>query len=319
MNPKLSIIVPIYNVEQYVERCIESCLEQNISKYDYEIVCVNDGSTDKSLQIIEHLAKENTNIRVVSQSNGGLSAARNTGMDIATGEYWMFVDSDDWIEKNCLFNILAKLNQESPDILCICYCRSDGTTVFEKTSFHPEESLPGPQALARGLNPGAPFSIVKASFMKKFGFKFYKGIYHEDSELTPRMHYFARKVSFIDGVVYYYFTNPNSIMGAPKPKRSYDILNVVCPHLSDFSKSIPSCDQYIFDNIISMYLNNALNYICKCDDISQKDWSICLYKQRGLLAHLSKSTVAKYNIEGMLFKMFPKHILPIYKLLNKLV
>lgn len=95
---KLSIIIPVYNVELYIEKCLQSCLSQDIPYDEYEIIVVNDGSPDGSLAIAESIAKTTTNMTIISQKNGGLSAARNTGMSVAKGEYIWFVDSDDWIE-----------------------------------------------------------------------------------------------------------------------------------------------------------------------------------------------------------------------------
>ena len=116
----LSIIIPVYNVEPFVETCIRSCEAQDVSKDDYEIVVVNDGSKDNSLDVVNRVANEFENIRVFSQPNAGLSAARNTGMREAKGEYYMFVDSDDWIAENCLAKLIEKLRMERPDALAIC-------------------------------------------------------------------------------------------------------------------------------------------------------------------------------------------------------
>ena len=116
----LSIIIPVYNVEPFVEKCIRSCEAQDASKDDYEIVVVNDGSKDNSVDVVNRVANEFENIRVLSQPNAGLSAARNTGMREAKGEYYMFVDSDDWIAENCLTKLIGKLRKERPDDLAIC-------------------------------------------------------------------------------------------------------------------------------------------------------------------------------------------------------
>ena len=116
----LSIIIPVYNVEPFVERCIRSCEAQNIAKNKYEIICINDGSKDNSLKIISRIADEFPNIHVFSQPNAGLSAARNHGMRVAKGDYYMFVDSDDWIAENCLGMLTDKLREERPDVLTFC-------------------------------------------------------------------------------------------------------------------------------------------------------------------------------------------------------
>lgn len=99
---KLSIIIPTYNVQDYLERCISSCLNQNIDINSYEIIVVNDGSQDKSLSIAQKLAAVYNNISIISQSNAGLSAARNKGLSLAQGEYVWFIDADDAIKTNSL-------------------------------------------------------------------------------------------------------------------------------------------------------------------------------------------------------------------------
>ena len=313
---KLSIIIPVYNVEKYVAKCLRSCVNQNVSSTDYEIIVINDGSTDNSLKIIEGIASDTNNIRIISQPNKGLSEARNTGLKNARGEYVWFVDSDDWIEENCLGRIISKLRDEKPDILCICSCRNNGENQFSTQIFCDTTFVSGPKALAKGLRPEAPFSIVSTSFLNKYKFRFYEGIYHEDSELTPRMHYLASKISFLNGLVYNYYVNDQSIMRKPNPKKSYDLINVVCPHLSQFcDEHVKEEDKYIFHNMISMYLNNSLNFILKCDKSEQDKFNTCFANNKQLLYHYRRSTVVKYRVEGYLFSFFPKHALDLYKLL----
>lgn len=99
---KLSIIIPIYNVEKYLRVCLDSCLKQDVPKSSYEIITVNDGSPDSCDKIIEEYYTKFPNIRVITQKNSGLSVARNNGLNIARGEYVWFVDSDDYITTNCL-------------------------------------------------------------------------------------------------------------------------------------------------------------------------------------------------------------------------
>ena len=117
---KLSIIIPVYNVEKYVEKCLRSCAEQDLPSDEYEIIVVNDGTKDSSLEIVERVAKDYSNIAIISQENAGLSAARNKGLSLAKGEYIWFIDSDDWIEKNCLQKIIRKCFEDGLDVLGIC-------------------------------------------------------------------------------------------------------------------------------------------------------------------------------------------------------
>lgn len=306
----------MYNVEKYIKKCIFSTQKQNVPKSEYEVIVVNDGSPDGSLAIAEKLSLQYKNIHVYSKKNGGLSSARNFGISKAQGDYIFFLDSDDWIEDNSLGRIISKLRDEKPDILCICSCRNNGENQFSTQIFCDTTFVPGPKALAKGLRPEAPFSIVSTSFLNKYTFRFYEGIYHEDSELTPRMHYLASKISFLNGLVYNYYVNDQSIMGKPNPKKSYDLINVVCPHLSQFcDEHVKEEDKYIFHNMISMYLNNSLNFILKCDKPEQDKFNTCFANNKQLLYHYRRSTVVKYRVEGYLFSFFPKHALDLYKLL----
>lgn len=118
---KISVIVPVYNCEPYVERCIRSIMAQTYT--DLEIICINDGSTDSSGEILEQLAYEDSRIRVVHQANSGASAARNAGIDIATGDFITFVDSDDSIESNMYETLIPYFSDENIDIVHCGYKR----------------------------------------------------------------------------------------------------------------------------------------------------------------------------------------------------
>ncbi len=118
-SPVLSIVIPVYNVEKYLKNCIDSCLFQNVEQSEYEIICVDDGSPDQCGAILDDYAKQNINIRVIHKENGGLSSARNAGMEIAEGRYIWFVDSDDFIGRNILRDIISVLNNEDCDELTV--------------------------------------------------------------------------------------------------------------------------------------------------------------------------------------------------------
>ena len=104
MQPKVSIIVPIYNVEKYIHKCIDSILSQTFT--DFELILVDDGSPDKCGEICEQYALKDNRIKVVHKENGGLSDARNAGIDVASGKYIYFIDSDDWISPNSIISLL---------------------------------------------------------------------------------------------------------------------------------------------------------------------------------------------------------------------
>ena len=310
----LSVIIPMYNVEVYIRRCLDSCINQDLSSDQYEIIVINDGSPDNSYSIALEYAYNYKNITVLSQPNAGLSAARNAGINAAQGDYLFFVDSDDWIEDNCLSQIAGKLVEEQPDVLCICRCRHDGINAFDLMKFESEDPLCGPEALRKGLNPMAQLSIVRKSFLSKHDLYFMVGIYHEDSELTPRMHYLATKVSFLDGPIYNYYVNPKSIMRVVNPKRAFDGLTV-CESLFSFARVLSQQDRIVFDNIISMYLNNTLDIISKTEKKYQKQYIQTIKDKIYLFESLKRSSVLKYNIEGFMMGFAPSLCLYLYKMM----
>lgn len=188
---KLSIIIPMYNVELYIERCLISCLKQDISCEDYEIIVVNDGSPDGSLQIAERIASQNKNIKIISQQNGGLSDARNTGLSVAKGDYVWLVDSDDWIKENCLGKLLKQLYNQNLEALAICAANYIEGKEVRRFLFQDNEIIKGADAMLRGKCVCcAPFTIYKREFLKNNDLLFYKGIFHGDNEFTYRSYYF---------------------------------------------------------------------------------------------------------------------------------
>lgn len=313
----LSIIIPVYNVEKYVEKCIRSCETQDIPSSEYELICINDGSKDNSLAIIEELAREFSNITVISQPNGGLSSARNTGMKHAKGDYYFFLDSDDWIVKNSLGKIVNKLQSEQPDILCISAANVLGEEISPRHSFPSEEPISGREAQKRGgIDACAPFLITKAEHFRKYDLKFYEGIFHEDSELTPKLVYLAQKVSFTNDIIYYVRQTPGSITRSVNPKRSFDLVNVVCAHLYNFSKHVDPEYRPKYYYWVSMYMNNAISYIIKCPKDKQKELNDAIFNNRNYWEYLALSGMLKYKIEYKLLKLFPHNAVEIYKFLK---
>ena len=114
-GPKISIIIPIYNVEDYVGKCLESVTNQTLK--DIEVICVDDGTKDNSCAVVEAYMKEDDRIKLVHKENGGLSSARNYGLQYATGEYTWWIDSDDYIEKNGCERLYDAIQENHPDLI----------------------------------------------------------------------------------------------------------------------------------------------------------------------------------------------------------
>ena len=137
MKPKISIIVPIYNVEEYLRRCLDSLLTQSLT--DIEVIAINDGSPDSSLQILKDYALKDNRLKIIDQSNSGVSSARNAGIEAATGEYIGFVDPDDWIDKEMYKIMYQTAVTEQADIVMCSYIREFGSHSKEKEFHLPEK------------------------------------------------------------------------------------------------------------------------------------------------------------------------------------
>ena len=228
---RITVIIPVYNVEHYLRDCLDSVLNQTVS--DWEAVCVNDGSTDGSEAILEEYAGKDNRIKVIVKSNGGLSSARNTGLDAAKGEYVLFLDSDDWLEPNALKTLADHLDGE--DMVCF-----SGRRFFEETgAYHPADPLSEKDYLT-GMdyyNENAlqhrDFAFVCAvlrlynrSFLVEHGLRFKEGIFHEDNLFTPQTCYYAHRVKVIDKCLYNYRVRPHSITTTADTKRLVDMMDV---------------------------------------------------------------------------------------------
>lgn len=252
---KLSIIVPIYNVEPYLRKCVDSLLMQDLPKDEYEIILVDDGSPDGCPAICDEYAqtlhpsggsRKGANIVVIHQPNGGLSAARNSGLRVAQGKYIQFVDSDDYLEPNVLGGLVAQMEREDLDVLRFDYqnvrISSDGTYEIFQPYKHPHQVdkrtdvVDGITYLNERMGYAcyAVMYVVKRSLLMsshQSPIFFSKGIHFEDVDWTPRMLLVAGRVNSTTTIVYNYLLREGSITGtinvAGKRRNLEDSLRVV--------------------------------------------------------------------------------------------
>lgn len=210
MNLLLSLVVPVYNVAPYLERCMASLAAQDLDAM--EIVCVDDGSTDDCPAILARYAAQYAQIRVIRQDNGGLSAARNTGLDHISGEYVAFVDSDDWIEPGYYRRLLELARTNDLDM-----AHGNATYHFEgRREDHPiyrdalsTEVMPGREVLRRRLKEKTLLHMVwmhlyRRDFIERLGLRFVPRLYHEDVLWTTRALLEARRVAYDPAPGYFY-------------------------------------------------------------------------------------------------------------------
>lgn len=214
---KISVIVPVYNVEKYIEKCIRSIMEQTIK--EIEIIVINDGSPDGSLEIINRLMKEDKRIKGITKKNGGLSSARNVGIKIATGKYIQHIDGDDWIEKDFLKSMYEFAEKENLDIVVSDYYedyfngkkkRKKGKKNSEKNIFNSQEYLK--DFFYDGDAPAMWNKLFKTSLYRKNNIFHPENIFvGEDLATTPRLIYFAQRIGYVKKAFYHYMQNPKSI------------------------------------------------------------------------------------------------------------
>ena len=292
---KLSIIIPVYNVEKYLNECLDSVIEANIE--NTEIILVNDGSTDNSREICESYSQKYDFIKLVNQENGGLSAARNTGIQKAEGDYLWFVDSDDFIEKNSILNIFKQI-EKNVDIIFTSYRRvyPDNST-FEYKAFNEDDNFDVEPFeylyLLGNVSYAAVRFIVKKELLIKNNIFFLKGIYHEDEEWTPRIICKAKSFGVVMDIVYNYRVgNPNSIIGKPNAKKVKDKI-FICTRFNKLLKNNLSDKKkkFIISRIVHNYIG-ALNEYSIYSKETRKELKQLLKENFNLLS-LSNSKKAK--------------------------
>lgn len=212
---KISIIVPVYNVEKYVERCILSIVSQNVPSSDYELIVVNDGSTDNSRAILQKLSETYPVIQIVDKENGGLSSARNEGLKYATGEYIFFVDSDDWLAENSLSYLLNWVVKYPVDILLFCTCEIDdeGNRNLLISNLSPNNQVLNVEDyLCRyTLRSSAWAGIFSRKLFVEYDIRFKYGFLSEDDDFVVRIFSRAKQVICTHELIYYYYQRIGSI------------------------------------------------------------------------------------------------------------
>lgn len=223
---RLSIIVPLYNSEKYLPKCLDSLLNQDIPEDDYEIILVDDGSPDGSRTVAEEYASRHTHIIVLSQPNKGTSGARNTGIRQAAGKYLYFVDPDDYIMENSLARILRLMEEEDLDVLRFGYTEVD-------EQYHPTKSCKTPESpdYSSRLMDGCTFMaerlgiacyvwtyLFRTALLKENGIFFYEGDYFDDTPWLPRVLLAADRVDSIDFKRHFYLIRKNSLVQSDSGK-----------------------------------------------------------------------------------------------------
>ena len=318
MLMQLSIIIPAYNAEKYLDECLASCYRQEMMECDYELIIINDGSTDGTLAKAQEWAAGHSNIKVISQENRGLSRSRNAGIEASKGSYVMFLDSDDQLAENSIVRILTKCRKDNLDMLRICAADILDGQIKRRFLFKDTDIAPGRMLLKGKFQVCAPFAVYKREFLIKNSLRFYPGIYHEDNLFTPVAYYLAEKVGTWNRICYLVRQTPGSITRSSNPKRSTDLLKVVELLEQYSSEKVELRYRKYFDKQMSDCLNVCFKNACGLKSEEKTKVVDIIYEHREVFRHFIRSSAITHKIEGVLLRLFPRQMLSIYKILNSL-
>lgn len=208
--PSISIIIPVYNTERYLRECLDSIINQSFQ--DFEVICINDGSTDRSSDILNEYSKKDTRFIIINKKNEGQGVARNIGIEKANGKYLISVDSDDWLEKNALELLYNKIETDNVDILFFDYCRfyeaSQKKTLIKYTDIYKtfeNEPFTSLQAGKILFNTNSLlFKIYKTDFIKRNHIKYSNHKFMEDTPVYIKSMLYANKISCLSEAIYNY-------------------------------------------------------------------------------------------------------------------
>ncbi|MDU4862754.1 MAG: glycosyltransferase [Terrisporobacter othiniensis] len=316
--PKISVVVPIYNTQEYLVRCIESVLNQTFK--DIEIILVNDGSTDESGIICNQYSEKYKNVKVIHKLNGGLSDARNEGIKVATGDYIGFVDSDDIIEKE-MYKVLYSL--------CIQYNADISTCLFESIEYGKKSNKTYSNKVSIFTNKEAVkntyegtisgYSVCNKLYKRELlnEIKFPKGRIYEDASILYKLYMNSNRVVYIESALYKYVRREGSITKSMFSDKRFDIVSMFEEKYNYMSINYPE----MCEKIKSMYyisLRNIIIDIVNENSIKENYKSIKRVSEiiRSELMYILKNTLIsrQHKILAIILAYFPKMSIRLYRI-----
>lgn len=267
----VSIIVPIYKVEKYIEKCATTLLEQDHNNIEY--IFVNDCTPDKSMEILENTIEKYPNrknhVKIVNKlKNEGLPQARKSGLDAANGKYILHVDSDDWVDEYMVSSLIGEARKSDADIVCFDYIKEFGKHSVIKSFFytnnHPKSNLEFIKAiLSHEISVSMCDKLVKRGLYKNVEFPYFS--HCEDSFVNLQLFYEAKKFAHIAKPFYHYRTNPNSLSS------SFSNNKKALEDFANFSKSVRKflVEKDLFSDCFQSFLPNILKFVL---DYTDKDF-----------------------------------------------
>lgn len=307
---KFSLIVPVYNVEKYLDKCLKSIADQSYK--DFEVIIVNDGSPDNSQEIINKYVNEDSRFKAYIKENGGLSDARNFGVTKAQGEYLLFIDSDDYIEHDLLSSISAVCDGNDIIKFNITLVDEEYNVIEKAKHYETKSEATFKDVLNVELFQPACGYAYNAAFWKNNNLEFAKGKIHEDFGLIPYCTLIAKKRYLLDYYGYNYVQRTGSIMnGAHKAqKRAYDMLfhfdTLMGKINNTHDTNIDKEDKLLY---LSYIANNTISMIRFLDDKDKPEYLKEL-KKRKIVKYMSADTLSrkiKKIIASISLEMYTKY------------
>lgn len=297
MIPRFSIIIPVYNIERYINECVDSVLSQSYG--NFEIILVDDGSTDKCPELCNEYERKDNRVKVIHKNNGGLSDARNAGMGVANGEYIMFIDGDDFIgDMNALKKINIKINEEKPDILVYGVKK-----MFEKTHNYIEGKKLQSNIIQKNVVESciqenffkacAWDKVIKHSVIKQNSLEFPKKMYSEDITWCACLLKYCNRYSVLNENIYVYRQRNGSITKSVGLKNIEDIVNQIDKFANENNEIVLNYLAYEYSVVLGLVKTKAIKVLPKEDRhaVEQK-----IFNLRWLLNYKMSDKVKKVNI-----------------------
>lgn len=289
---ELSIIIPVFNVEDYIRPCLESILKQGFDEDCFEIIIVNDGSHDKSIEVISDLIKAHHNIQVIEQENQGVSIARNNGINKASGEYILFIDGDDLLINNSVFFLLEKAIHSKADLVVAdsIEMSDEKIDLFSNKTFIQKDGntqkKTGKELHLQDLNPyycQVWRAIYRRNFLNQNNLRFIPHIYYEDIPFTHQCYLKANLCLRVNWTFYIYRIGHSSITSSITYKKAIDFCSVI----SETWKL--SKDRNLDDRIVKRLQNDTFIHYSMLIYTLTSCTSIPRLQKMSVLYHLKKN------------------------------
>lgn len=310
---KISVIIPVFNSSLCLDHCLSTVINQTLE--DIEIILIDDGSTDNSLNIIKNYAKKYNNIKYTSKKNEGQAIARNIGIQMASGEFITFIDSDDYVELNMLEKLYNIAKSENSDIVLCNYVEEYSNKNIEKKSLYIEADNINKSYILCVAGPCS--KIINSDIFKKNDIKFLEGNIYEDLAIIPTLALYSNKISYCNEILYHYVIRQNSTMNQTKYNQKLEsIFNVMDYLYTNFK------DKGYDEELEFLYINHLLyagcgrflkykntnNMILKINEIMNSKFPNCMENK------YFKTQNKVYKLTCKIFASNNQFLITLYKL-----